>query len=119
MSDMHLEQAILDKVEDRLRDIDRLSVALRKKYPDFIAMDDDLGAQPCNTEFNTVGEGGSEGLTVAGIKAAYKQAQTDAQTICNTGECKTLKFVRYVEVSRTPNKRFRLVCAWTCGEGAF
>jgi hypothetical protein len=114
MSHDDLRQFVLDTIENRLSDLFSLSVALQRKYPELGPIAQGVGAQPCNTEFTTVGEGGNQGLTVAGFTAAYQEAQNFAQTVCNTGTCKTLTFIRYVEVTKTPTKQWRLTIAWKC-----
>lgn len=110
MSDAKLEALVTACVAEQVADLRALTALIAAKLPD---LDPQLAipGQPCDTEFLTTGFGNSANRV--GFTTAYADAQSKAQTICNTGNCRTLKFKRYVEAS-TPGNKWVLRIAWEC-----
>lgn len=113
-----LQKIISAHVDTRLEGLEDAVGLLESRFP--LLQEVGVGAQPCNTEFTTTGSG--QPLTVTGFTNAYKDAETTAQRICNTGPCKKLVFKRYVKASRVAGT-WMLEIAWECqdagGGGSF
>ncbi len=110
MSDTKIRQIVSECIDERLGDLQQFIVLLEGKFPELLAVG--VGAQPCDTEFTTEGEKGP--LNNAGFLAAYNDAKATAQTLCNTGNCKKLTFVKYVKAKRTALAKWKLEIAWKC-----
>jgi hypothetical protein len=110
MIDTELGDAVAARVANEIADLRALAPLLLARFPDiFKALQ--IPGQPCDTEFMTTGDGHNAAQN--GFETAYADAHAKAQTICNTGACRTLTFKRYVEAA-TPGNKWTLKIAWEC-----
>jgi hypothetical protein len=109
-TDAKLQETIAACVADEIGDLRALAPLLLAKLPELVPALE-IPGQPCDTEFQTTGFGNTANRV--GFQTAYADAQAKAQTICNTGRCRSLAFKRYVEAS-TPGNKWTLKIAWEC-----
>jgi hypothetical protein len=108
--DTKLSDAIAACVANEVAELRALAPLLLARLPE-LAKALEIPGQPCDTEFMTTGYGHNAAQN--GFETAYADAHAKAQTICNTGACRTLTFKRYVEAA-TPGSKWTLKIAWEC-----